>query len=70
MDTPKIFESEYRFCLILWENEPIKSPELAGICAEKLGWKNIVCYENDAPLSLQEISAKILKEANVLLNIS
>mgnify|MGYP002520048749 CR=1 FL=1 len=24
METPKIFESEYRFCLILWEHEPIK----------------------------------------------
>lgn len=25
METPKVFESEYRFCLILWEHEPIKS---------------------------------------------
>ena len=44
MDTPKIFESEYRFCLILWENEPIKSPELAKICLEKLGWKSSTTY--------------------------
>ncbi len=22
MAAPKIFESEYRFCLLLWENEP------------------------------------------------
>ena len=22
METPKVFESEYRFCLILWEHEP------------------------------------------------
>ena len=29
MDTPKIFESEYRFCLILWVNEPICRSELA-----------------------------------------
>ena len=28
MEIPKVFESEYRFCLILWENEPIKSSEL------------------------------------------
>ena len=26
MDTPKIFDSEYRFCLILWREEPINSP--------------------------------------------
>ena len=44
MDTPKIFESEYRFCLILWENEPIKSRELAALCEEKLGWKPTTTY--------------------------
>ena len=25
MSTPKVFESEYRFCLILWDHEPIKN---------------------------------------------
>ena len=44
MSTPKIFESEYKFCLILWENEPIKSPELAEICKEKLGWSKTTTY--------------------------
>ena len=44
MDTPKIFESEYRFCLILWENEPVKSRELARLCAEQLGWKPTTTY--------------------------
>ena len=44
MNTPKVFESEYRFCLILWENEPIKSTELAKLCEEKLGWKKATTY--------------------------
>ncbi len=44
METPKIFESEYRFCLILWEHEPIKSGELAALCREKLGWKPTTTY--------------------------
>ena len=44
--------------------------EAAAYASEKLGWKNIVCYENDVPLPLQAISAKILKEANALLDIS
>ena len=35
METPKIFESEYRFCLILWENEPINSGELTKLCKSK-----------------------------------
>ena len=41
---PKIFESEYRFCLILWENEPIKSSELVNLCKEQLGWKPTTTY--------------------------
>ena len=41
---PKIFESEYRFCLILWEHEPIRSTELAKLCKEKLGWSKTTTY--------------------------
>ena len=41
---PKIFESEYRFCLILWENEPIKSMDLAKLCKEKLDWSKTTTY--------------------------
>ncbi len=44
METPKIFESEYRFCLILWEHEPIKSSELVNLCREQLGWKPTTTY--------------------------
>ncbi|MBQ4338415.1 MAG: BlaI/MecI/CopY family transcriptional regulator [Clostridia bacterium] len=44
MSTPKIFESEYRFCLILWECEPIASGELSKLCAEKLGWSKTTTY--------------------------
>ena len=44
METPKIFESEYRFCLILWEHEPIKSSELVELCREQLGWKPTTTY--------------------------
>ena len=44
MNTPKIFESEYRFCLILWENEPVKSSKLVELCKEQLGWKPTTTY--------------------------
>ena len=44
MDTPKVFESEYRFCLILWEHEPVKSSELVNLCKEQLGWKPTTTY--------------------------
>ncbi|MBR4659399.1 MAG: BlaI/MecI/CopY family transcriptional regulator [Clostridia bacterium] len=44
MDTPKIFESEYRFCLILWEHEPIRSGALVELAKERLGWKPTTTY--------------------------
>jgi predicted transcriptional regulator len=44
MDTPKIHESEYRFCLIMWEQEPVSSLELVKLCREKLGWKRTTTY--------------------------
>ncbi len=43
-ETPKVFESEYRFCLILWENEPIKSSELVTLCKQQLDWKPTTTY--------------------------
>ena len=44
METPKVFESEYRFCLILWRNEPISSAKLAKLCNEELGWSRTTTY--------------------------
>lgn len=44
METPKVFESEYRFCLILWRHEPIHSAELAKLCKEELGWSRTTTY--------------------------
>ena len=42
--SPKIFESEYRFCLILWDHEPIRSTDLAKLCKEKLDWSRTTTY--------------------------
>jgi phosphate transport system substrate-binding protein len=44
VETPKIFDSELRFCEILWSHEPIKSSELVRLCAEELGWKKSTTY--------------------------
>ena len=44
MEIPKIFESEYRFCLILWENEPVNSTKLVTLCKERLGWSKATTY--------------------------
>ena len=44
MEVPKIFESEYRFCLILWENEPVNSTKLVELCKAQLGWSKATTY--------------------------
>lgn len=44
MDIPKIHESEYRFCLILWEQEPVTPVELVKLCQKQLGWKRTTTY--------------------------
>ena len=41
---PVLYESEYNFCKILWENEPVKSTELVRLCNEELEWKKSTTY--------------------------
>ncbi len=64
MDTPKVFESEYRFCLILWEYEPIKSSELVSLCKEQLGWKPTTTYTVIKRLS----ERGVLKNENTIVS--
>ncbi|MBQ9765683.1 MAG: BlaI/MecI/CopY family transcriptional regulator [Lachnospiraceae bacterium] len=59
----KIFESEYRFLSILWENEPIASPRLVELCDEKLGWKKSTTYT-----VIKKLSEKgIVKNENTIV---
>lgn len=51
----KIFESEYRFCLILWEHEPVTTVQLAKLCQEQLGWKRTTTYTVIKRLGEREI---------------
>ena len=64
METPKVFESEYRFCLILWEREPIKSSELVNLCRDQLGWKPTTTYTVIKRLS----ERGVLKNENTIVS--
>ncbi len=64
MSTPKIFESEYRFCLILWEQEPVKSSELVSLCKQQLGWKPTTTYTVIKRLS----ERGVLKNENTIVS--
>lgn len=64
MDVPKIFNSEYRFCLILWEHEPINSTRLAALCREQLGWSRPTTYTVIRRLS----ERGVLKNENTIVS--
>ena len=64
MTAPKVFDSEYRFCLILWEVEPINSTELVRICKERLGWSKATTYTVIRRLS----ERGILKNENTIVS--
>ena len=40
----KLYDAEYRFALVVWEHEPVRTGELARLCAEELGWKRTTTY--------------------------
>lgn len=82
MDTPKIHESEYRFCLILWEHEPVTAVELVKLCQQQLAWKRTTTYtvikrlgergvlknENGTVTALVSKEEAQTREINALLN--
>ncbi len=64
MEVPRIHESEYRFCLIMWEHEPVKSKELVRLCQEQLDWKPTTTYTIIKRLS----ERGILKNENTIVS--
>ena len=64
MNTPKVHESEYRFCLILWESEPMSCKDLAKLCKEKLDWSRTTTYTVIKRLS----DRGVLKNENTIVS--
>ena len=40
----KLFPAEYRMMDLLWDREPITSPQLVKLCNEKFGWKSTTTF--------------------------
>lgn len=64
MESPRIFESEYRFCLIVWENEPVPSGKLVQLAKETLGWSKATTYTVIRRLS----ERGVLKNENTIVS--
>jgi len=44
MDKIDIWESDYRFMLLVWEHAPVSSGRLVELSREQLGWKKSTTY--------------------------
>ena len=44
MEELKLHDGEYKFVNVIWEMEPIKSPDLVKACEERLGWNKSTTY--------------------------
>lgn len=44
MEQYKLFDAEYKFASLIWDNEPINSTDLVKLSLEKLGWKKSTTY--------------------------
>ena len=44
MNTYKLADIETKFAEIIWNHEPISSPELVKICEQELDWKKSTTY--------------------------
>ena len=64
MEEFKLFDAEYKFMNIIWENEPINSTELSKLSLEILGWKKSTAYNMIKKL----IEKKMLKNENAIVS--
>lgn len=44
MESIKIFDAEFKFMNIIWENSPVSSTELVKLASDELGWKKSTTY--------------------------
>ncbi|MFZ5944853.1 MAG: BlaI/MecI/CopY family transcriptional regulator [Bacillota bacterium] len=44
MEQYKLFDAEFKFMCILWDEEPLTTRRLTELCQEKLGWKRTTTY--------------------------
>ena len=44
MDTYKLGEMEEKFAELIWQREPISSPELVRLCEKEFKWKKSTTY--------------------------
>ncbi|MBP5152147.1 MAG: BlaI/MecI/CopY family transcriptional regulator, partial [Lachnospiraceae bacterium] len=44
MEHERLYEGEYRFMQIIWENAPVNSGRLVDLCSKSFDWKKSTTY--------------------------
>lgn len=57
MEEFRLFDAEYKFMSIIWDNEPINSTKLSKITEELMGWKKSTTYNMIKKLSEKGVLA-------------
>ncbi len=60
-----LWDSEYKFMCVVWDNAPINSGELVELCRESLGWKKSTTYNAIRKMSEKEL----IKNENAVVSV-
>lgn len=60
-----LWDSEYKFMCVVWENAPVNSGELVELCKERLGWKKSTTYNAIRKMSEKEL----IKNENAVVSV-
>lgn len=55
MKEHRLTEAEQKLAEIIWDNEPIASPELVKLCSDELSWKKSTTYTMLKKLEIKEV---------------
>lgn len=60
-----IWDSEYRFMNIVWDNAPLNSGELVRLCRDALGWQKSTTYN-----AIRKMCEKgLIKNENTMVSV-
>jgi predicted transcriptional regulator len=65
METLNIWDSDYRFMVVVWEHAPVGSGELVKLCRDSLGWKKSTTYN-----AIRRMSEKgLIRNDNAMVSV-
>ena len=65
MSDLNLWDSEYKFMCVVWDNAPVNSGALVELCKEKLGWKKSTTYN-----AIRKMCEKgLIKNENAVVSV-